>query len=304
MRLSPIAVLVALGCLWGTSFMFIKVIVDEISPMELVVGRLFFGAVAVLGVLAVRGFRIERDPGLIARVAGMALIANVLPFALIGWAQTRIDSGVTSVLNSSMPLWAALFAAAFLAEERFTLGRVAGLLTGLAGVAVLAGGDIIDITDGSVVGKLAVLGAAACYGLGAVYVRVLLRAQDPFALSGLQIALSVLLALPFLFAFEGVPGYDLSTKGWLALITLGLFATGIGLVAYVWLLDELGSVRGSLVVYVTPAVGLLLGWAVLSESIGLNTLVGTALILVGVWSVLQGEGPASQRVVAPAAVAD
>lgn len=304
MKFAPIAVLVALGCVWGTSFLFIKVIVDEISPMELVLGRLFFGAVAVLGVLALRGLRIERDPGLIARVAGMALIANVLPFALIGWAETRIDSGVTSVLNSSMPLWAALFAAAFLAEERFTLGRIAGLVTGFAGVAVLAGGDILDLTDGSVVGKLAVVGAAACYGLGAVYARVLLRAQDPFALSGLQIALAVLLSIPFLFAFEGVPTYDLSTKGWLALSALGLFATGVGYVAYIWLLDELGSVRGTLVVYITPAVGLLLGWAVLSESIGLNTLLGAALIIAGVWSVLQGEGPASQRVVVPAAVAE
>lgn len=304
MRPNPVIVLVALGCLWGTSFMLIKVIVDEVSPMEVVLGRLSFGAVAVLGVMAVRGVRFERSPGLVARVAVMALIANVLPFALIAWAETRIDSGVTSVLNSSMPLWAALFAAVFLAEERFTLSRVAGLFTGFAGVAVLAGADVLDITDGSVVGKLAVVGAAASYGLGAVYARVLLRAQDPVALSGLQISLAVLLSIPFVLAFEGVPSYDLSAKGWAALVTLGLFATGIGYMAYIWLLDELGSVRGTLVVYITPAVGLLLGWAVLSESVGLNTLLGTALILVGVWSVLQGERPAAQRVAVPAAVAE
>lgn len=303
MRLNPVAVLVALGCVWGTSFLFIKIIVEEVSPLELVLGRLFFGSLAVHLVIRLRRLRIDRSPSMLGKVAVMALVSNVTPFALIAWAETRIDSGVTSVLNSSMPLWAALFAAVVLVEEHFTLSRIAGLLTGLAGVAALAGGDVLNIAEGSVVGKLAVLGAASCYGAGAVFARVLLRTQEPLALSGLQISLATLLTVPLLFAVEGVPDYALSGKGWLSLMALGVLATGIGYIAYLWLVDELGSVRGSLVVYITPAVGLLLGSAVLSEPIGPNTLVGAALILLGVWSVLRGQAPAPQRVFVPTAAA-
>ena len=306
MRVRAVVALLALGSVWGSSFLFIKVIVEEIAPLELVVGRLALGTLAVWPVLLYRRLPLRRSPTLLAKVAVLALLGMVAPFALIAWAEVHIDSGVASVLNSTMPLWTSLFAAAVLLEERFTAGRVAGLAGGFVGVIVLTGGDIWRVTENDVLGQLAVVGASMCYGAAAVFARTLLRSEEPLSLSAIQLALATALTIPIALAVEGVPDLSgLSAKGALALVPLGLLGTGLGYIAYLWLVDNTGSVRASLVTYVVPVVGLLLGWAVLDEGIGVNTLVGAALIIVGVAAVVSsGSAPTAQRVVPAAAPAD
>jgi drug/metabolite transporter (DMT)-like permease len=194
-----------------------------------------------------------------------------------------------------MPLFTALFAALFLIEERLTPVRLAGLAGGFVGVIVLTGGQIYDFGDSSVLGELAVVGAAACYGAGAVYARTLLRHGDPLALSGAQLVVGVIFVLPLLLAARGTPDYALSLEAWLSLLALGVLGTGIAIVVYLWLVDNVGSVRSSLVTYIIPIVGLLLGWAVLDESIGVNTILGCVLIIAGVAAVVRGQAPSSQR---------
>ncbi len=286
-----LAVLLALGCVWGASFLFIKVIVDEISPMELVAGRLFFGSVSIALFMLARRVRPPLSPLLIAQMSVMALVSNIMPFALIAWGEEHIDSGIASVLNSTMPIFTSVLAAAFLEEEKFTTGRLAGLLLGFVGVITLTGEGILNITDSSVIGQLAVIGAAACYGIGSIVSRKLLRAQDPMVLSSMQVTLGTIWCVPLVFVLEGTPDYSLSVEAWLSLLALGVFGTGFGYIAYLWLIATTGSVRASLVTYVVPVVGLFLGWAVLDEGIGLNTLAGAALIVVGVAAVMRGQAP-------------
>jgi len=287
--------LLALGAIWGASFLFIKVLVDETSALEVVQGRLFFGALAVGIVMAGRRTPIPRERALWPGVVPWALFGVAVPFALIAWAEEHIESGAASVLNSSMPLFTALFAAAFLADERLTPMRMAGLAVGFVGVIALTGGDVYDLGDSSVLGELAVVGAAACYGASAVYGRTLLRHSEPLGLSAVQLTVGLLLVLPVLLAVRGVPDYSLSVEAWLSLLALGVLGTGMGPVMYLWLVDHTGSVRASLVTYVIPIVGLFLGWAVLGESIGPNTILGGALIIGGVAAVMGGQAPARQR---------
>jgi drug/metabolite transporter (DMT)-like permease len=194
-----------------------------------------------------------------------------------------------------MPLFTALFAAVFLLEEQLTPARAFGLALGFFGVAVLTGGDVTDLSGSGLLGPLAMIGAAACYGAAVVYARFLLRQDDPLGLSGAQLAVGSLLVLPILLATRGVPDYSLSIEAWLSLIALGVAGTGIGVAIYMWLVDNVGSVRSSLVTYIVPVVGLFLGWAVLDESIGLSTIVGFALIVAGVASAMRGRAPSSQR---------
>jgi drug/metabolite transporter (DMT)-like permease len=292
--------LLALGATWGASFLFIKVIVDETSPLEVAEGRLFFGALAVAAVLAIRRTRLRWPPSLWLQVAGWALVSLVVPFVLIAWAEEHITSGTASVLNSTMPLFTTLFAATFLMEEQLTPIRGAGVVVGFLGVVVLTGGEIYDFSDSSVLGQLAVVGAAACYGAGAVYARSLLKQADPLELSGGQLVLGAVLALLIMLGVGGTPSYSLSVEAWLSLLTLGVLGTGIAVVAYMWLVDNVGSVRSSLVTYIIPIVGLFLGWAVLDESIGVNTMLGCALIITGVAAVMRGQVPSSQRLPATA----
>jgi drug/metabolite transporter (DMT)-like permease len=218
---------------------------------------------------------------------------------LIAWGQEHIESGTASVLNSTMPICTSVFAAAFLLEERFTPARLAGLLLGFLGVLVLTGKDVLDVTDSSVLGQFAVIAAAACYGVGSVVSRTLLRSTDPISLSALQVTAGAFLSLPLLFGVTGTPDYTLSAEAWLSLLALGAGGTGVAYVAYLWLIDVTGSVRASLVTYIIPIVGLFLGWAVLDEGIGLNTLAGSALIIGGVAIVMRGGAPAPESTSIP-----
>jgi drug/metabolite transporter (DMT)-like permease len=298
--------LLALGATWGASFLFIKVIVDETSSLEVAEGRMFFGALAVGVVIVMRKMPLRRPPALWFKVAVWALVGVVVPFILIAWAEEHIASGTASVLNSSMPLFTMLFAAIFLIEEQLTPARVAGLGIGFVGVIVLTGGDVYDLRDSTVLGQLAVVGASACYGAGAVYARSLLKEEDPVGLTGGQLVLGTLLVLPIMLVVRGTPDYSLSVEAWLSLLALGVLGTGIAIIIYLWLVDNMGSVRSSLVTYIIPVVGLFLGWAVLDESIGINTVLGCALIIAGVAAVMRGQAPSSQRlpVAADATAAD
>jgi drug/metabolite transporter (DMT)-like permease len=287
MNSRSLAVLLILGSVWGASFLFIKVVVEEISPLALVQGRITFGALAIVAVMA---FNRRRSAGIRPRlwapVAGLAVLNNIVPFLLISWSEVHIESGRAAVLNSTMPLFTALFASLILTDERLTWLRLSGLLMGFLGVAILAGGDNTDVTRSSVLGQMAVVGAAACYGASAVYARLLLHSEDPFSLSRLQLVTGALILAPALFAVEGVPDYNLSLEAWLSLITLGVLGTGLAYGAFFWLLGTVGTVRASLVTYIIPIVGLILGWAVLDESVGINSIVGCGLIILGITTVI------------------
>ncbi len=306
MRPKALLALLALGVTWGASFLFIKVIVEETSALEVAEGRMFFGALAVGAVMTIRKTPLRLQRSLWVKVAVWTLVGVAAPFTLIAWAEEHIASGTASVLNSTMPLFTAMFAAAVLIEEQLTPARAAGLGVGLLGIIVLTGGEVYDVRDSTVLGQLAVVGAAACYGAGAVYARSLLKEDDPVSLTGGQLVLGTVMVLPIMLAVRGTPDYSLSLEAWLSLLALGVLGTGIAIIIYLWLVDNVGSVRSSLVTYIIPIVGLFLGWAVLDESIGINTVLGCALIIAGVAAVMRGQAPSSQRlaVAADAPAAD
>jgi drug/metabolite transporter (DMT)-like permease len=283
-----LGVLLLLGSVWGASFLFIKVVVEETSPLALVQGRITLGALAIVAVMAFgRRRSVRTSPRLWAKAAGLAVLNNIVPFLLISWGEIHIESGTASVLNSTMPLFTALFASLILVDERLTWLQLSGLLLGFLGVAILAGGDTGDVSRSAVLGQMAVVGAAACYGAGAVYARRLLHSEDPLNLSRLQLVIGAIILAPALFAVDGVPNYNLSLEAWLSLITLGVLGSGLAYIAYMWLLSTVGSVRTSLVTYIIPIVGLALGWAVLDESIGINSIAGCGLIILGVTTMIE-----------------
>jgi drug/metabolite transporter (DMT)-like permease len=285
-------VLLVLGCTWGASFLFIKVVVDDTGPLELVLGRMSFGLLAVGLFMVFTRRRPQATPRLILQMSGMAILANVIPFGLIGWGEEHISSGTASILNATVPIFTAAIAAGVLTEERFTAPRALGLMLAFIGVAVLTGEDVLDVTSSSVLGQLAVVGAAACYGFGAVYARILLRGQDPVNLAFLQLALGILFTVPLLLVVTGgSPDLSIQPEAWASVAALGMLGTGFGYIGWLWLIENLGSVRASLVTYIVPVVAVVLGWLVLDESIGVNTVAGGLLIVAGVASAMRGAAP-------------
>lgn len=301
---NPRAVLVLLfiGGIWGSSFLFIKVLVDEVSPVEVVAGRAFFGMLAIAAYVAWQRKPLGIAPALVAKVSVLSVVSNIMPFGLIAWGEQHIDSGIAAVLNSTMPIFTSVIAAAVLIEERFTVFRLGGLLLGFVGVVVLTGDDILNITDESVLGQLAIVGAALCYGVGSVFARNLLGSHEPNTLAMMQVTLTTVMSAGLVFLLEGSPGYgSLSLEALLSLLGLGVLGTGVAYIFFFWLIDNVGSVRASLVTYIVPVVALILGWLVLDERIGVNVILGAALIIAGVASVMRGQAPGSQRALAPSA---
>jgi drug/metabolite transporter (DMT)-like permease len=284
-----LVVLVILGGLFGSAFLYMKVLVDEIAPVEIVAGRLSLGALVVFAIIAIRGKALSLNPAMIGKIALLALLDSVIPFTLIAWSETRIDSGVASVLVSTMPVFTVILASVALPDERLAPVRLLGIPLGFLGVVTLTSGDVLNVTSENAVGQLAVIAAAGCYGVASVYAKILLKTQDALNLTGIKLAAGAVMAAVATAVTQGVPAYgSLSPEGVLSLLALGVLSSALAFLLYFWLLRAAGSVYSSLVTYVVPVVGLLLGWAVLGEEIGISTAFGSALITAGVGAVMYG----------------
>ncbi len=282
MSTRAVLVLAALGCIWGASFLFIKVIVEETSPFTLVAGRLTLGALPLLVIIALHRPAIVERRSILSKTLFTAVFATALPFLMISWGEQHIDSGIAAVLNSTVPLWTALLTAALLSHERLAGRELAGVALGFGGVLVVTGSDITHIGDSSVLGQLAVVGAALSYAVALVFARAKLAEEDPVMVATLQVSMGALIMWPVAFAAaRGTPDIAVSLKAWLSWVTLGMLGTGIAYIAYYWLIANVG-VLASTVTYIPPVIGLALGAVVLDEAIGLNVVVGAAIIIVGV----------------------
>ena len=274
--------LLALALIWGSSFMFIEIAIDELSPAATMSGRLLVAAIVLGGILVARrgwgqAIRCVRDFGWAGVVLGV--IATALPFWLIAWGQTHIDSGIAAIGNAAMPIFVALFAIRFARHERVTGFRAFGIALGLVGVGVLVGVD----PDGGwwgAVGTLAVVLAAVSYAAGSLYSQHKLGDSSGLLVSAASTFWGALVILPF-----GVSQAPTELPGWevlVAVAVLGVVGTGLGLIMYLNLLEHHGSSRASLVVYLLPPTALVYGAVFLDEPIRLTAIVGLALILGGV----------------------
>jgi drug/metabolite transporter (DMT)-like permease len=268
--------------------MFVKLLVGEITPVQLVAGRVALGASALLPMMVLTRSTPVLTRPLILGGAALALIDTVVPYLLISWSQRQVASSTAALLVSTMPLFTTIIVART-GEERVHVSALAGLASGFLGVAVLMGPDALDLRSGSALEVGAVVVAAACYAAGAVYSRTLKDLADPIGLSAVKLALATLALVPVMVAMDGVEAFgSLGWQGWLGLIAVGFVSTGLGRCIYQWVIVTAGSIRASLVTYIVPAVALLLGWAVLDEPLTASTAVGGGLIISGVAGVMYG----------------
>jgi drug/metabolite transporter (DMT)-like permease len=277
-----VPVLVLLALIWGSSFMFIEIALDDLSPAATMSGRLLFAATALGAVLVARrgpgqAVRCLRDFGVAGFVLGV--ISTALPFWLIAWGQTRIDSGIAAIGNASMPIFVALLAIWFAQSERVTGVRALGMIIGLVGVGVLVGVDPQGGWPG-VVGTLAVVLASISYAAGSLFSQHKLGDSSGLLVSTASAIWGALVILPFGIAQRPseVPGWEAAA----AVAALGLLGTAVGLLLYLRLLENHGSAKGSLVVYLLPPTAIIYGAVFLDEPIRLSAIVGLALILGGV----------------------
>ena len=288
MKPQTTAMLFAVGAIFGSSFLLVKLLVAEISPAEITAWRLLFGGLAVMAMLAVRGDMRLPARSLLVKSTVLSILDSVIPNTLLAWSQIRIDSSIAAVLISSMPLFTVLFAMALPQHESLSVGRAGGLVMGIVGVAVLVGVDR-GAASGPPLAHLAVILAAMSNAVAVVYARGLLAREDALQLSGLKLVAGAVIALAIGSALRhDVAPPSMGADAWLALIALGVLSNGIGRTMYLSLIASAGSVRASMVAYIVPVVGVALGWLVLGEQLGQGAVAGTAMIVGGMALVTHG----------------
>ena len=290
-----LALLLALGAMWGSSFLFIKVAVGEVPPVFVVAARLFFSVLTLLAALPLLGrFAGERTPAIpqIGRLWRSMLVLGffnaALPFFVISWGTQFLPSGTAAILNSTVPLFTALLTLALpsFAGERLGFLGAAGLLLGIAGVGVLVGGfgGLVEGLSGTpskaLAGAGAILVGSVSYAVGGLYARYSMKGV-PVAVSAVgQSAGGLVLVLPF--AAFALPGRLPSLPVLGALAGLGVIGTGFSLLLYFRLIANVGPTRTSTVTYLVPVWALLYGALLLGEGITARSILGLVLILTGV----------------------
>ena len=270
--------LLVLSALWGASFMFIKVGVRELSPSTLIFLRLGIGAL-VLAPIALARLGRERL-GRELRTAAvpltiMGLVNSAIPIVAIAWAEERLDSGLTAVIQASAPLFTALLALRFAPSERVTGSRLVGLLVGFGGVALLVGVQ----PSGNTLAALAVVFSAFCYACAALYSKKL-AAVSPLTTAFGALTAATLVLVPF--ALVQLPAHFPSWEVVGAVLALGVGGTGVAYVLYYALLSGAGASYAILVTYLVPAIALLYGAGFLGEPVTAAAVAGLALVLGGV----------------------
>jgi len=275
--------LLGLSVVWGGSFFFIEIAVRELPPFTIVATRLILAALALHVFLRLTGRRMPSDPKIWAAFVVMGLMNNAIPFSLLVWGQTEIASGLASILNATTPLFA-IAAAHFLTDdERLTPRRLAGALLGLAGVAVLIGGDAMRALDANIWAQAACLGAALSYALAGIFGRRFRRmGVAPMATATGQVTMSSLILIPLVLVLDAPWTLPLPSTGVIAcLAALGLVSTALAYVFYFRILSTAGATNLMLVTLLVPVTAILLGALFLEETLAANQLAGLALIALG-----------------------
>ena len=269
-----LGLLLLLSAIWGSSFLFIKLGVDELEPSVVVLGRTVVGVAVLVPLLAGRGWFTPLR-GAWQPLVVLGLINNVLPFWLLAFAETRIDSGLTAVIQAAAPIFTVLIATRLDPEQAVRGLRLAGVAVGFLGVALLVG-----VQRGSeVIGAVAVLGTALCYAVSVLYAGRTVRRLPPLQVSIGQLASAAVLIAPF--ALLQLPNEIPSAKPLLAVVALGALGSGIAYLLYFALIASAGASRAILVTYLVPAFALGYGALLLDEPVTTSALVGLALILAG-----------------------
>jgi drug/metabolite transporter (DMT)-like permease len=268
------ALLLLLSAIWGSSFMFIKLGVDELEPSVVVLGRLVVGALVLLPLVHGRG-GLAPLRGHLVPLLVLGLLNNAVPFWLLGFAETRIDSGLTAVIQAAAPIFTVLLASRIDPSQRVTGGRLVGIGVGFVGVALLVGLQ----EGGQVVGALAVIGTALCYAISVLYAGRTVRTLPPLQLSIGQSATAAVLIAPL--ALAQLPTERPEPSAVAAVVALGALSSGVAYLLYFSIIASAGASRAILVTYLVPAFALAYGAIFLGEPVTTTALVGLALILIG-----------------------
>jgi drug/metabolite transporter (DMT)-like permease len=276
-------ILIILALIWGGAFVFIGVAVRHVDPLTYVWLRLSIAAAAMWAFLKIKGQPLGLPREVWGSILLLALLNNALPFTLFGWGQTHIASGLAAILNATTPIWGVIVAHILTQDERMNPRKVAGVLLGFGGVAVMIGPSMLANIGTDAVAQLACITASLSYALAAVWARRFRRmGLSPMSVTTGQLSAGAVMMLPMMLLF-GQPWTQPfpPLMAWGAIVALALFCTAFGYVLYFRLIDSAGATNALLVTLLVPPVAIFLGAILLNESLAPQDFAGLALIALG-----------------------
>ena len=285
---------IALGIVWGCSFIFIKLGLEFLTPFGVAFGRCALGALALLIYLKIKGLSLVRNRKMIGHLWVVALLLNVIPGILFAWAETEVTSILAGIINAVTPLMTLIAIIVVSRNEKPTTPQVVGLLLGFLGVLTVLGAWK-GLGDNPLWAILILLAAVTCYGFSFPYSRrLILPAQlKPEVMAATQVTLGAITLLP-LFLIDGIAKSEFLIGPVLAMVALGIFGSGF---AYIWnftIMRDAGSAIASSVTYVTPVVAVVVGLIFLQEKLHWYEPVGALIVLLGA-AIAQGRIPLSKK---------
>ncbi|MBU6280252.1 MAG: DMT family transporter [Actinomycetales bacterium] len=266
---------IAMGLIWGTPYLLIKVSVEWLSPFVVVFGRVALAAAILLPIAAATGnlrglHRYWRG------ILAFAVVELSIPFIALTWAEERLSSSVTALVIACVPLVAAIFGRILRPDDRLTPIRLAGLAIGIGGVAALVG---LDIQVGTVTALAALVFTVLGYAIGPFIVDGPLKGVPSLGVIAVAMTINAIIYAPFTVATW--PTTPVPTQAWLSVVVLGAVCTALAFIIFFALIKEVGASRTTVITFVNPAVALVLGVLILSEPITAGLAIGFPLVILG-----------------------
>ena len=270
-----------LGFIWGSSYLFIKLAVDDFGTFTLVALRLIVGGILLWIVIRVAGQELPRDRRIYGHLIVMAIINITIPFLLITWAEQSVESSLAAILTSPVPLFAIVLSALFLPDEPMRVNGLIGLIVGFIGVVIITSRGLTG-AGSSLIGEIALLGAALSYAAGAVYSRRNVRGVPPMIPAVFQVTFAAIIVGVLAIILERPWEARPDAQAVFSILWLGILGSGIAYLFVFRLFAHWGATRTTLVAYLLPVVGIVLGYLVLAEPVDARLIVGTGLVIAGV----------------------
>ena len=282
LKMGPVewGLLITLSLLWGGSFFFAEVALNDLPPFTVVAGRVALGAAVLLAVVTATGHRMPASAGIWLSFFIMGALNNTIPFTLIVWGQQYIESGLASILNATTPIFTVLVAHLLTADEKLTGPRLAGVGLGLCGVVLLIGPEALSGLSAAGLGQLAVLAAALSYAFAGVFGRRLRSLPTTVAAAGMVTASAVTM-IPLALWLEQPWSLRPGPGAIAAVLGIAVLSTACAYLIYFRILAVAGATNLLLVTFLIPVSALLLGTAFLDEQPSWSAYAGMAVIFAG-----------------------
>ncbi|MES2961457.1 MAG: DMT family transporter [Pseudomonadota bacterium] len=276
--------LILLASLWGPSFLFIKVAITHIPPIALTAFRVGLGSLMLYALLQFKNIKLPNLKPIWKHFSIAALLQSAVPFTLFSIGEKTIDSSLAAIICGSAPLFTLVLAHFTTHDDKFTKTKLIGASAGFFGLFILIAPALFK-AEATIIGMLEVMIGALCYAGGFVYVKkfINLSKLEPLTVPTLQLFFSFLFLLPTSLIFEDLSGIkDASLPAILSAFSLAFFGSAVAFTVYYKILKATSATYLSMVNYIVPVFGAVLGVIILGEKLAWNSYVGCALILVGV----------------------